>query len=68
MTTTPASAASAPRLLLLFAALASLTALELGATTLSVPRAPRVTVLAGLAIIKAALVLWYFMRLYRQPR
>ena len=68
MTTAPAPIASAPRLLLLFLAVASLTALELGATTLAVPRATRVTALAGLAIAKAALVLWHFMRLGRQPR
>lgn len=68
MRTTPPPAASLPRLLLLFVAVAALTALELGATTLAAARPTRATVLAGLAITKGALILWAFMGLRRQPR
>ena len=57
-----------PRLLLLFAAVAALTGLELASTTLGASHETRVTALAGLAIAKAGLLLWYFMHLGRQPR
>ena len=56
------------RSLLLFVAVAALTALELASTTMAAPRATRVTLLAGLAITKAAVILWAFMHLRRQPR
>ena len=68
MTTPDTASLSTPRLLLLFVAVGALTALELGATSLAAPRQTRVTILAGLAITKAGLVLWTFMRLGRQPR
>jgi cytochrome c oxidase subunit IV len=52
----------------LFGAAAALTALELGALTLELQRPARVTVLAGLAIAKGAVILWAFMHLGRQRR
>jgi caa(3)-type oxidase subunit IV len=67
MTGPAVSVRSAPRLLLLFVAVAALTGFEIASTTLAAPRAVRVTALAGLAIAKAGLVLWYFMHLGRQP-
>ena len=70
METQSAPGTSTARLVLLFFAVAILTALELGtATTLPEATRPvRVTILAGLAITKASLLLWYFMNLGRQPR
>ena len=61
--------ARSPRVLFgLFLAVAALTALELGAINLDASRPLRVTVLAGLAILKAAVILWSFMHLGRQHR
>jgi cytochrome c oxidase subunit IV len=54
--------------LLTFALLLTLTALELAVIRLDVERAARITALAGLAITKAGLVLWIFMRLKEEPR
>jgi cytochrome c oxidase subunit IV len=53
--------------LMTFAVLLGLTALELAVIGLEVERAARVTALAGLAMTKAALVLWLFMRLKDEP-
>jgi heme/copper-type cytochrome/quinol oxidase subunit 4 len=52
----------------LFLLVAALTALELLAIGLDAARAVRVTALAGLVIIKAAVILWSFMHLGQQRR
>lgn len=51
-----------------FVILALSTVLEIGVVGLPVDRTARITALAGLAITKAAVVLWLFMRLGREPR
>jgi len=56
------------RLLLPFAALVALTALELTVVGLPVERAARITALVGLAATKAAIVLFGFMGLRGEPR
>jgi len=51
-----------------FLVLVMLTALELGVLRLAVEHAARVTALCGLAMAKAALLLWVFMDLRERPR
>ena len=51
-----------------FLVLVMLTALELGVIRLAVEHAARVTALCGLAMAKAALLLWVFMDLRERPR
>jgi caa(3)-type oxidase subunit IV len=51
-----------------FLVLVTLTALELTAIRLDVERAARITALVGLAMAKAAILLWVFMDLRTQSR
>jgi caa(3)-type oxidase subunit IV len=51
-----------------FLVLVLLTALELGVIRLQAGHAARVTALCGLAMAKAALLLWVFMDLRERPR
>ena len=51
-----------------FLVLLILTALELGVIRLEVEHAARITALCGLAMAKAALLLWVFMDLRERPR
>lgn len=48
--------------------LVTLTALELGVIRLEIDHAARVTALCGLAMAKAAVLLWVFMDLRARPR
>lgn len=71
--TTSAVSPASPRsgaggLILIFLGLAVLTGLELYTTGLTVDRAARITVLSGLAMVKGALVLLFFMHLRDEPR
>jgi heme/copper-type cytochrome/quinol oxidase subunit 4 len=52
----------------LFLALVALTMGELGLTTVTASHQVRVTGLAGLGMVKGALILWFFMHLGQQPR
>lgn len=56
-----------PRYLLVFGALALLTAVEVGAAFVGLPRAWTIIVLVALAIWKAGLVALYFMHLRYEP-
>jgi heme/copper-type cytochrome/quinol oxidase subunit 4 len=48
--------------------LVTLTALELGVIRLEIEHAARITALCGLAMAKAAMLLWVFMNLRAQSR
>ncbi|HXI56808.1 MAG TPA: cytochrome C oxidase subunit IV family protein [Polyangia bacterium] len=52
----------------LFLALVALTLGEVGLTTVAASHQVRVTGLAGLGMVKGALILWFFMHLGQQPR
>jgi heme/copper-type cytochrome/quinol oxidase subunit 4 len=56
------------RYVLPFLVLVALTALELGAIRFNIERAARVTALAGLAMAKAAVLLFVFMDLRSEAR
>jgi cytochrome c oxidase subunit 4 len=61
------ASAPAPRYLLVWGALAVLTAVEVGIAFIGLPRKMTIAVLVALAIWKAMLVALYFMHLRYEP-
>lgn len=62
------ASAAAPRYLLVWGALAVLTAVEVGIAFIGLPRKMTILVLIALAIWKALLVALYFMHLKYEPK